>query len=233
MTFLDWIVLLFLAYQFTRRFLNYLSSKRPPSFVALDFETASSAKQSVCQVAMVVVDKGEIIHSQSWLVHPHTAHFSEEMIRIHGITYAMVKGSPRFDKIWPEIEPYVLTYRTVAAHYAHFDIPVLLATLKHYGITPPHFQVLDSCIAARIAWPFLQNHKLSTVAGHLGVELNHHDALSDASAAANILIAAYSKWSFSLFKMSIDTVCDEQEYKNVFFGRKKSQYRRDYGEYDD
>lgn len=210
LTFLFLAFLFYLAYRWKK--------KRPLSFVMLDFETASSVKQSVCQVAMVVVEKGEIIHSQSWLIHPHTKHFSEDMIKIHGITYSMVKDSPKFNEVWPEIELYISKYKAVAAHYAHFDIPVLLATLDYYGIPSPRFiKIYDSCIAARRAWPILPNHKLPTVAASLNIPLNHHDALSDAKAAALILIAAHKQLSRSMVWMDVDTACNNRTYKQIFF----------------
>ena len=36
--------------------------------------------------------------------------------------------------------------------------------------------------------PELKNHKLDTICDALGIELDHHNALSDAKACANILI---------------------------------------------
>lgn len=64
------------------------------------------------------------------------------MTSIHGISYAMVKNSPTFDKVWAEIEPHIKEYGIIAAHYAFFDISVLLATLQHYKIPPPHLRFL-------------------------------------------------------------------------------------------
>ncbi|MCC5468351.1 3'-5' exonuclease [Pelosinus sp. Bkl1] len=193
------------------------SSPRPLNFVALDFETASSAKESICQIGMVVVKQSQIVYSQSWLVHPHTKYFSADMTSIHGISYAMVKNSPTFDKVWAEIEPHIKEYGIIAAHYAFFDISVLLATLQHYKITPPSFTILDSCIAARRAWPHLLNHKLPTIAEYLKVELQHHDALSDAQICAQILLSTNNKSQNTIIPMSIMQTCDKKEYNNVFF----------------
>ena len=43
---------------------------------------------------------------------------------------------------------------------------------------------------ARRVWQALKNHKLDTVSAALGIELNHHEACSDARAAGWILQAA-------------------------------------------
>ena len=42
----------------------------------------------------------------------------------------------------------------------------------------------------RRVWPDLPNHKLDTVAGHLGYSFHHHQALDDARACAYIVLKA-------------------------------------------
>lgn len=191
-------------------------------FVALDFETASLANESICQVGIAVVRQDKIIHSQSWLVHPHSKYFSSKNTDIHGISYKMVKDSPTFDEIWSEIEPYIKEYGNVAAHYAHFDIPVLLATLKYYNITPPPFSIIDSCVTARYAWPFLSNHRLPTIAEYLKLELNHHNALSDVLICAQALLYAKKQLGEKIIiSMKPEWVCDKKIYNSIFFGNKQ------------
>ena len=41
---------------------------------------------------------------------------------------------------------------------------------------------------ARKVYPFLRNHKLNTVCEHLEIELNHHEALSDAKGSCLIAL---------------------------------------------
>lgn len=88
-----------------------------------------------------------------------------------------------FAELWPEVRPFF-------AHNADFDTGVLTATLDYYGLSLPELHVIDSLAVARSAWPKLTNHKLSTVAAHLNVPLNHHDAASDARACAEIILRA-------------------------------------------
>jgi len=51
---------------------------------------------------------------------------------------------------------------------------------------------------ARRAWPGLDSHRLPVLAAHLGIELTHHDAVSDARAAGRIVLAAQAELGLSL-----------------------------------
>jgi DNA polymerase-3 subunit epsilon len=54
----------------------------------------------------------------------------------------------------------------------------------------PAYTFLCTCRAARRAFPHLPNHKLPTVAAHVGFDFrNHHHALADAEACAAIALA--------------------------------------------
>lgn len=158
-----------------------------PSFTAIDFETANYQRNSACQLGIVVVESGRIIHSQSWLIKPPSPLFN--FTYLHGIDYSMVKSQPTFGELWCNVKPYIEN-RILAAHNAAFDISVLVATLNHYGLAIPEFKVLDSLAIARRVWPELPNHKLDTVARKICCDLRHHDALSDAIACAQIILQA-------------------------------------------
>lgn len=160
---------------------------RKQNFTALDFETANMQRSSACQIGIAVVASGKLVMTKSWLIKPPTAYFT--FSELHGITYRHVQHAPTFQQLWPEIKPYI-EHKIIAAHNASFDTGVLLATLKNYQVAVPEFYVIDSLQAARKAWPGLSNHKLSTVADYLQVDLQHHDAGSDAQACAAIICQA-------------------------------------------
>ena len=157
------------------------------SFTAIDFETANYQRNSACQLGIAVVEAGEIVHSQAWLIKPPTPLFV--FTYLHGIDYAMVKQQPVFPAVWQQVRTYIEN-RIVAAHNATFDVSVLVAALKHYGLPVPEFQVLDSLTIARKTWPELPNHKLDTVARKIRCNLQHHEAQSDAIACAQIILQA-------------------------------------------
>lgn len=157
------------------------------SFTAIDFETANYQRNSACQLGVAVVESGQIVDTQSWLIKPPSSLFS--FTYLHGIDYDMVKHQPTFRELWNVVHPYIAN-RVVAAHNAPFDISVLVAALNHYGLAVPQFQVIDSLTVARRTWPELPNHKLDTVARRLRCDLKHHDAKSDALVCAQIILQA-------------------------------------------
>lgn len=214
---LSFIAVVFLILVIAKWFGFLFPSKpKPLSCVVLDFETANSSKHSICQVGMVVVKNNEIVDSFSCFVKPPSSHFSDDNTAIHGITYDMVKNASTFDVIWPKIKNQIADTGIVAAHYALFDVSALCATLNHYKIPLPKFSVVDSCITTRTVWPQLQNHKLITVSEYLNIELNHHDALSDATACAKILIEATKGMGKKLLKLHPNDCINSREYKKIF-----------------
>jgi DNA polymerase-3 subunit epsilon len=67
---------------------------------------------------------------------------------------------------------------------------VLFSVADHYGIELPAYKWQCTVNIARVTWPGLVNHKLSTVAEHLNIPLKHHDPASDAEACARIFLHA-------------------------------------------
>ena len=77
----------------------------------------------------------------------------------------------------------------IVAHNAPFDKSVLYKCCERYRITPPSQKITCSIKASKSCWK-LPSYKLNVVSDHLGIELNHHEALSDALACAQIMIRA-------------------------------------------
>lgn len=156
-------------------------------FVAIDFETADNGRDAACSVALVVVEGGRIVESISRLIRPPRPRvmFTE----IHGLTWADVKDSPNFAGVWPDLEPVLRGADFLAAHNAAFDRRVLEGCCAAYGLPDPAKPFLCTVQVARDAWN-LRPTKLPDVCRHLCLPLNHHDALSDATACANIVLAA-------------------------------------------
>jgi DNA polymerase-3 subunit epsilon len=157
------------------------------NFVAIDFETANYAQDSACAVGLVKVVDGEIVDSVAHLIRPPTREFV--FTYIHGLTWKHVAGAPDFGALWPRLAPWLQGADFLAAHNAPFDRGVLGACCATYGIEAPPPTFRCTVTMARRAWN-LRPTKLPDVCRHLGITLNHHDALSDALACAKIVIAA-------------------------------------------
>lgn len=158
---------------------------------SLDFETANHSDASICAAGVAVFVDGDLIETRHWLVRPPRGHgwFLEDFIEIHGITHEDVLDAPEFPAIAQELLPFLIETDLVIAHNAQFDIRKLNGTLTHFGIPCPNFPTLCTCQTARRAWPELPNHKLSTVADHIGHTFRHHNALDDSEAAGRVFWA--------------------------------------------
>jgi DNA polymerase III subunit epsilon len=160
------------------------------NFVAIDFETANCRADSACSIGLVKVSDGEIVESAVHLIRPPTREFA--FTHIHGLTWRDVERADDFGALWPKLAPLLEGAEFLAAHNASFDRGVLLACCARYGIAPPTPPFRCTVQVARRAWKIYPT-KLSDVCRSLGIALNHHEALSDATACARIMLAASEK----------------------------------------
>jgi DNA polymerase-3 subunit epsilon len=158
------------------------------TFTAIDFETANGKRTSACAVGLVRVERGVIVEEKSFLLKPRPNYFFSSFIDIHHITPDMVADAPCFGEIWSEIRPMIEEVDLLVAHNASFDMSVLKACIELDEISA---KLPTSACTVRLSkrlLPYLPNHKLNTVCAHYGIELNHHEALSDARGCAKIMI---------------------------------------------
>ena len=122
-------------------------------FLALDFETATTAPDSPCELGIAVVRAGAVREVRNWLIKPKQwPWFSPWNIAVHGIKPEDVEDAPRWEEIWEEVRALV-NGATVVAHNAAFDMGVLRGTLASHGIDHPSFQYFCSVTMARRIWP--------------------------------------------------------------------------------
>ena len=169
------------------------------NFAAIDFETATSARDSACSVAVVEVVDGKLYDSYYTLIQPPENKYNYFNVQIHGITREDTRYAPNFAKIWPELREH-LEGKVVVAHNAPFDMGVLNACLMRAGLPMPNFSYCDTVAISRKAWPDLENHKLDTVGSFLEIDFQHHNALDDARTCAAIPLKAGMELGFSSLK---------------------------------
>jgi DNA polymerase III subunit epsilon len=161
--------------------------QRTSSFTAIDFETADPQADSACAIGLVRVEQGKVVRREHLMIRPPRSHvmFTE----IHGIRWNDVKDMPSFAERWPVIREMLDGVEFLAAHNASFDKRVLLGCCAVSGIVAPLTPFVCTVKMAREAWS-LYPTKLPDVCRHLGIQLKHHEALSDAEACAAIVLAA-------------------------------------------
>jgi len=148
------------------------------SFTAIDFETAQGKRWSICQVGLVRVENQIITERLSVLVQPPHNYYWSNLINIHGITPEQTADAPTFDRVWSQIEPFIKNKNVVAHNGFSFDFHCLKQALDYYDISIPQFT--GHCTYR------LFGDNLASLCRKYRIPLNHHDALSDAMACAEL-----------------------------------------------
>jgi DNA polymerase-3 subunit epsilon len=152
----------------------------PITFTAIDFETAQGYHHSICQVGMVRVREGEVVDTLSLLVQPPNNDYWWRNTQVHGLTAQDTANAPTFDRVWPQIRSWI-EEQTLVAHNMAFDGSCLRRTLNFYGL--PQVSYHSQC-TLRI----YGRKGLSYLCEQHGIPLQHHDALSDARACAELYL---------------------------------------------
>lgn len=159
------------------------------NFVAIDFETANRYRSSACSMAVVTVEKGEVVHTAYHLIRPPVLEFDYWNTKIHGITAHDVVDQPTFPELWNELKP-LLDNKVVVAHNAAFDISVLRSLMTEYQLPTADFKHACTVSLARKVWPGETSYKLSALAERFRLSFKHHHALDDACICAQVAMLA-------------------------------------------
>ena len=176
------------------------------SYVALDIETANGFRGSICSIGLVKFKYGNIIDTFYTLINPEEE-FDDFNISIHGIRPEDVIDSPAFPEVRKAIVDFIGS-DIVVAHFAQFDMGALKDVYLKYELDFDNIEYICSYRLAKVALPGQLNYKLKRLAKNLNIELNHHNALSDARASGLILEYLLSTNSFS----DLDTFLKEYRY---------------------
>lgn len=168
------------------------------NFIAIDFETANSNRNSPCEIGIVKVENFKITDKKSFLIRPKDNYFDWMNTEIHGIDEETVKNEPEFDIIYSKIKDYFENY-PIIAHNASFDISVLRHTLDLYKIPYPKTEYTCTYQMAKSSLEGCLSYRLDAISKFLNIKLEHHRALSDANACAEIAIKLFNDKSITNF----------------------------------
>jgi len=157
------------------------------TFTAIDFETANS--HHICAVGIITVKNGRITDEYSALIQPPGNKYNYRTIQVHGIKPEDTQNEPSFDKIYPEIKKR-LQAKTIVAHNESFDRNVLRKTMEYYGIAYTDLQIADQweCTLKIYRAKNYKPASLDACCAKNNIQLNHHEALSDARACAELYL---------------------------------------------
>ena len=158
------------------------------NFIAIDFETATGRRASVCEAGICVVRDGRIAETRSWLVRPQDNMYSYWNMQIHGIRPNDTEQSPEFPEVWTEISEYLDECPVLVAHNAAFDISCIRSSLELYGLPKPDVAYYCSLRAARKLYDFGCN-TLDYLCDRFEIPCGqHHRAGDDAEMCARLFL---------------------------------------------
>jgi DNA polymerase-3 subunit epsilon len=205
------------------------------SFVAIDYETANSDKRSACSLGISIVENGKVIQAFEHLIKPpeEFSEFDPFNVMIHGIQAKDVTNAKSFQEAWSSVISASNDYKLpIVCHYSGFDIRVTQNLLSYFNQDFPEIRFYDTLTIAKKMWPALINHKLNTLSENFNIQLNHHNAASDAEACARIALKQIETSEKStleevareygyelgvLDKSSVKTMSDFKNYKSSNF----------------
>jgi DNA polymerase-3 subunit epsilon len=155
------------------------------TFTAIDFELATAEYTSVCALGIVNVKDGEIINEYYSLVRPPQNKYMWQTTRVHGIKPKDTADAQTFEELFPTLHVLLAGQRMVA-HNEAFDRSVLQKTMKYYGLDYKVLSLQDKweCTSNLYRSKGFAKTKLSICCEIMGIQLDHHDALSDARGSA-------------------------------------------------
>ncbi|MCX6023851.1 MAG: 3'-5' exonuclease [Chloroflexi bacterium] len=166
--------------------------------VAFDTETTGLSPRDgrLVEIAGVKFNlHGEVLGSFTSLIDPGVP-IPPEVIRVHGITNAAVRGYPGASTVLREFFHFVGDTDTLLiAHNAPFDIGFVREEFLRNELPLPEHGVLDTLRISRQHFPFLGNHQLGTVARSLGVTVEmQHRAFADSLLVRGIAAKVFNTY---------------------------------------
>jgi DNA polymerase-3 subunit epsilon len=161
------------------------------NFVAIDFETATSKRNSACSVGIVVVQNGIIVEEFHSLIQPPNNEYNWHNVQVHGINEIDTCRAPKFEQVYPEILKR-LAGSLVIAHNESFDRSVLKSSMLDVGLKYVDLDLSEKweCTMKIFKAKGYVPAKLDACCARHGIRLQHHDALSDARACAKLYLVS-------------------------------------------
>lgn len=159
------------------------------NFLGIDFEAATYARASVCQLGICVVRHGMVAATHSWLVRPPHNEYMACTSWVHKIYPDDTEFAPDFPEVWEDVLPLLEESPALVAHNAPYDISCLREELALYGIVRPTLSYYCTLKASQQLYPELQRHRLHRLCEHFKISHEkHHRADSDAEMCARLFL---------------------------------------------
>ena len=137
-------------------------------------------------MGVAIVENSKLVNSEHFLIKPTPNHYDSFNSFLHGLEDKHTRDKKTFKQQWKELQRY-FNNKTLVAHNASFDCSVLRFTLDSAKLPYPDLEYHCTYRLSQELLP-LRSFRLDDVSRHFKIKLRHHNAESDAKAAALILL---------------------------------------------
>lgn len=196
-----------------------MDSPYSQTYCALDLETTgvNPYRDKIIEIGIVKFalhsNRQETYHT---LVNPEKP-VSQASFDVHGIHDDELVDKPVYKNIAQEVISFIGDSWLVIQN-PQFDLSFLQVEHRALGLPVIQNYSFDTVTLSRRAFPFLENHKLDTVAAHLGIRRTFHRALDDALSCQEIFCRALKKidQSSSISLASLKELCGFDTKNRIF-----------------
>jgi len=163
------------------------------AYVVVDVETTGGKGEQhrVTEIGAVKVRNGEIVDRFQTLLNPQRT-IPPNIVRLTGITPVMIEDAPYFMDIADDFETF-MEDAIFVAHNVEFDYGFISREFARLGRGFRHAK-LCTCSSMRRLFPGHRSYSLASLCQQFGISLRqHHRALCDAEAAAELLLLINEK----------------------------------------
>lgn len=163
------------------------------NFAIVDCEATGGTKETnrIIEIGIVLMDGSEIVDTYQTLIDPGVP-VTPFVENLTGIKTAMLNGNPQFRHVAETVFE-KLSGRIFVAHNVTFDYNLVRAELQR-AACKMDLPRLCTVKLSRKVFPGLDHYNLGAVSEFLQIpDFNHHRALDDAMACAEILKRALAK----------------------------------------
>ena len=169
----------------------YRDPMQPYAVVDIETTGGNAAYHRITEVGIAKVINGEVVDEWQSLINPQR-HIPSAITRLTGISDEMVATAPIFAEVAEAIAQFTEDCVFVA-HNVNFDYGFIK---REFARLEQHYRRPKLCTVRemRKAWPGLASYSLAALTSHFDIAMErHHRALSDAKAAASLLLLSQQK----------------------------------------
>lgn len=161
--------------------------------VIFDIETTGFNRQNddIIEIGAVKIKGRKIIDTFNTFI-KIDRHIPEHITELTSITNDMLVGAPTIVEALKLFKEFVGDDGFLVAHNAQFDVSFIKNKMKRYLDIDYEMPVLDTLELSRSIVKNIKTYKLNSLTKHFKIKLeNHHRAVDDAKATAEVLLKLY------------------------------------------